>query len=132
MRKGFTPPTHGVGSRIGWPVAGLTSGCQCPGAELGTHWDGPKRRSPCLAAIMASAAAAPAAIPCALKGDSGIASREAAYCDASDCSTLFLPGNATFAGTVETMFARTVYAAVATAASSDAVAANRRSRTYGR
>jgi hypothetical protein len=37
MRKGFTPPTHGVGSRIGCPVAGLTSGCQCPGAEFGTH-----------------------------------------------------------------------------------------------
>jgi hypothetical protein len=35
-------------------------------------------------------------------------------------------------GTVETMFASTVYAAVATAASFEAVAAKRRSSRYGR
>src|SRR6185503_3970535 len=29
MRNGFTPPTHGVGSRICCPAA-LSSGCQCP------------------------------------------------------------------------------------------------------
>src|SRR5215211_6262403 len=76
MRKGFTPPTQGVGSRIGWPVAGLMSGCQCPGAEFGTHCDGPNRPSFSLAAIIASAAAFPAAMPCALNGESGIASSE--------------------------------------------------------
>ena len=36
IRNGVTPPTHGVGSRIGCP-AGFRIGCQCPGAELGTH-----------------------------------------------------------------------------------------------
>jgi hypothetical protein len=37
-----------------------------------------------------------------------------------------------FAGTLATMFASTVYAAVATAASSEAVAPNRRVSKYGR
>src|SRR5215208_7552537 len=67
IRNGRTPPTHGVGSRTGVPL-GLKSGCQCPGAEFGTHWDGPNRPSPCRAAIIASAAAVPAVIPCVLNG----------------------------------------------------------------
>jgi hypothetical protein len=67
-----------------------------------------------------------------LNGESGIALSEAAYCDASDSSTLALVGNEMLAGTVETIFDRTMYAAVATAASLEAVAANRRLSRYGR
>jgi hypothetical protein len=78
MRKGFTPPTQGVGSRMGCPVAGLMRGCQCPGAEFGTHCDGPNRPSSFLAAIIASAAASPAVIPWALNGESGIGASEEA------------------------------------------------------
>src|SRR5688572_16442663 len=119
MRNGCTPPTHGVASRIGCPAVGLTSGCQCPRAAAGTHWHGPNRRSPSLAAIIASAAAFPAAIPSALNGESAMSPSQAAYWDASDWSTVSLAENGMLAGTVETMFARTVYAAVATAASSE-------------
>ena len=43
-----------------------------------------------------------------------------------------LVGNVTLRGTVSTMFFRTRYAAVATAASSDAVLPNRLFRRYGR
>src|SRR6188472_66073 len=107
MTNGVTPPTHGVGSRIGSPVVGLTSGCQCPGAGFGTHCDGPKRPSSWRAAIIASAAAVPAAIPCALNGRSGIAASDAAYCVARDWSKLALVGNGTLAGTVEMMLDRT-------------------------
>ena len=113
------------------PGAGSTSGCQCPGAGFGTHCDGPNRPSPSRAAIIASAAAFPAATPLVLNGESGIALSEAAYCEASDCSTLALVGNGMLAGTVETMFERTMYAAVATAASFEAVAAKRRLSRYG-
>ena len=67
-----------------------------------------------------------------LNGESGIAPSDAAYCEASDCSTLALVGNGMLAGTVETMFERTMYAAVATAASFEAVAAKRRLSRYGR
>jgi hypothetical protein len=67
-----------------------------------------------------------------LKGESGIASSEAAYRDASPSSTLCLVGNEMLAGTVETMFERTVYAAAATAASFETVAAKRRLSRYGR
>src|SRR5687767_4008587 len=117
MRNGFTLPIHGFGSRIGCPVAGLMLGCQCPGAEFDTHWEGPNRPSPCLAAIIASAAAFPAATPWALDGESGTAPSDEACCDARACSTLSLLGKAMRAGTVDTMSTRTVYAAVATAAS---------------
>ena len=126
MRKGFTPPTQGVGSRISCPVAGFVSGHQCPGAVFGAHCEGPNRPSPARAAIIASAAALPEAIPCVLNGESGIAASESAYCVASESRTLCFVGNGMLAGTVETMFERTVYAAVATAASGEAVAAKRR------
>ena len=53
-------------------------------------------------------------------GESGIAASEAAYAVASDCNKLAWFGNTMVAGTVETMFERTTYAAVATAASFDA------------
>src|SRR6476659_3804997 len=39
-KNGFTPPTHGVGSRIGWPPS-ERSGDQCPGAVFGSHCEGP-------------------------------------------------------------------------------------------
>ena len=68
--------THGVGSRIG-PV-GLGRGCQWPGAEFGIHGDDPNRPSPSLASIIAWAAAFPAAIPCVLAYELGIAASEAA------------------------------------------------------
>src|SRR6478735_11855102 len=35
IRNGLTSPAHGVGSRTGTPPT--RSGCQCPGAEFGTH-----------------------------------------------------------------------------------------------
>ena len=56
-----------------------------PGSEFGTHGDGPKRPSPCRAAIIASAAAFPAAIPRDLRRVSGIAASDVAYSVASDC-----------------------------------------------
>src|SRR5215207_3109853 len=124
IRNGRTFPTHGVGSSMGVP-SGFKSGCQCPGAAFGTHGDGPKRPSFSRAAIIASAAAFPAAIPWVLNGRSGIAVSEAAYCAASDCNKLALVGNAMVGGTVETMLERTLYAAVATAASFDALAEKR-------
>src|SRR5262249_25564626 len=43
-RNGLTPPTHGVGSRIGLPLASR-KGDQCPGLAFGTHCDGPNRPS---------------------------------------------------------------------------------------
>src|SRR5205085_12065022 len=73
-RKGRTPATHAAGSRICAP-SGFTSGCQCPTAVLATHGDGPNRPSPSRAAIIASAAASPAAIPSVLDRPSGNAAR---------------------------------------------------------
>jgi hypothetical protein len=67
-----------------------------------------------------------------LNGESGIAFVAAWYCDASVASRVSLLGNVMLCGTVSTMFFRTRYAAVATAASSDAVLPNRRFRRYGR
>src|SRR6476646_11597722 len=61
MRNGFTPPTHGVGSRMS--PAAFESGHQCPTAVLGTHWDGPNRPSSARASSMACAAAWPTAMP---------------------------------------------------------------------
>jgi hypothetical protein len=56
---------------------------------------------------------------------------ELAYDVASDCSAACLAASESD-GTVETMFARISYAAVATAASVEAVAPNRRPSRYGR
>ena len=70
--NGFTLATQGVGSRIGVP-SGLSCGCQCPGSVFDFHGEGPKRPSPCRAAIIAAAAAFPAAIPAVFMGESGIA-----------------------------------------------------------
>ena len=131
MRKGLTPPTHGVGSRIG-PVA---ADQRLPMSGRGVRH--PLRRPEPPVALTGSDHRRRRRVP---GGDSlGLAtasrvsrSSEAAYCDASDCSTLALVGNAMLAGTVETMFDRTMYAAVATAASFEAVAAKRRLRRYGR
>jgi hypothetical protein len=106
MRNGVTPPTQGVGSSIGVP-SGFRSGCQCPGAGFGTHCEGPKRPSSSLAAIIASAAAFPAATPCRLNGPSATAASAAAYWAASNCCRLALFGNGIVAGTVATMLART-------------------------
>src|SRR5215218_5888759 len=124
IRNGSTPPTHGVGSCTVVPFG--ATGSQCPGFESGTHWDGPNRPSPSLASIIASAAALPASIPRVLNGSpASTFARKFAYCVASDCSNAVLAASEKL-GTVETMFASTLYAAVATAASVAAVAANRR------
>src|SRR5215216_3796189 len=131
IRNGRTPPTHAVGSSIGVP-SGFRSGHQCPGAVFGTHCDGPKRPSFCRAAIIASAAAFPAAIPCLLNGVSGIATSDVAYWASSVCNKLPLFGNEMVTGTVETMLERTRYAAVAAAASFEALAEKRRLSRYGR
>ena len=91
IRNGLTPPTHGVGSCAVVPFG--ATGSQYPGFAFGQNWDGPNRPSPCLASIIASAAAVPAAIPMFLNGESGIAFFEALYCVSSDASTAALVGN---------------------------------------
>ena len=112
--------------------SGFKSGCQCPGAEFGTHCEAPKRPSPCRAAIIASAAAFPAAMPRFLNGLSGIPLSEAAYSAFSVATTLALFGNAMVGGTVKAISVRTRYAAVAAAASCELVAPKRLFRRYGR
>src|SRR5262245_22012065 len=131
IRNGRTPPTHGVGSSIGVP-SGLCSGCQCPGSELGTHCDGPNRPSFCREAIIASAAASPAAMPEVLDCVSGIPASEAAYSVASESCRLARFGNGMVAGTVATTLDKTGSAAVATAASFEAVESNLVASRYGR
>jgi hypothetical protein len=130
IRNGRTPPTHGVGSSI-WVPSGFSSGCQWPGSEFGTHCDGPNRPSFCRAAIITSAAAFPAAIPVVLEGVSGIPASEAAYSVASESSKVARFGNGMVAGTVATTLDRVRYAAVATAASFEAVESNLVARRYG-
>src|SRR5262245_21652461 len=130
MRNGFTPPTHGLGSRIGLLLAS-SNGDQCPGLEFGTHCDGPNRPSPRRAAIIASAAACPASMPCRSNEPSSTAASEPAYEAARDCSAACRAASE-IDGTVETMFLRTSYAAVATAASVDAAFEKRRDSRYGR
>jgi hypothetical protein len=120
MKNGFTPPTHGVGSRTGWPPE--RSGDQCPGAVFGTHCDSPNRPSPSLASSMALAAACPTAMPCSLKESSSIASSEATYSEASVFRSAARLVNGALSGAVETSSESTTYAAVATAASIDAFA----------
>ena len=92
MRNGFTPPTHGVGSRIGCRRR-LMSGCQCPASEFGTHCDGPNRPSPSRA--RRSSRRPPRArrrSPAVLNGPSGIAPSEAAYVEWRACSESRLSG----------------------------------------
>src|SRR6478736_9038808 len=117
-RNGFTLPAHGVGSSSGAPV-GDSSGCQCPGAELGTQADGPKRPSPSRAWSIAAAAACPMSTPCLLNDPPGTAPSEAVYAADRVLSSPARPGNATRSGAVATSSETTSYAAVATAASSD-------------
>src|SRR5437879_497664 len=78
------------------------------------------------------AAAFPAVIPAVLDGLSGIAASEATYAVESDCNKVALFGKGMVAGTVETMLERTLYAAVAAAASFDALGSKRVRRRYGR
>ncbi len=87
----MTPPAHGVGSSAVVPLG--ATGSQNPGFAFGTNWDGPNRPSPCLASIMACAAAVPAAIPMFLNGESGIAFVAVWYCDASVASSVALLAN---------------------------------------
>ena len=110
---------------------GVMIGCQCPGAEFGTHCDGPNRPSSWRAAIMAAAAAFPALMPWRLDEPFGIAASELSYCVASDRNRAARAVASKF-GTVATMSRRTPYAAVATAASFDALAAKRLCSRYGR
>src|SRR5207237_8003626 len=130
-RNGRTPPTQGVGSSI-WVPSEFNSGCQCARVSFEFQGDGPKRPSPSRAAIIASAATSPAAIPSVLSGPSGIAASEFSYSVSSACSKSALFGNGILAGTVETILERTRYAAAAAAASFEAVEAKRVSRRYGR
>ena len=131
MRNGRTSPAHGVGSSSGAPV-GPRSGCQCPGAELGTHADGPNRPSPSRASSIAAAAACPIATPCFLNEPLSTEPSEAVYADDSELSNPARPGKGTRSGAVATSSESTSYAAVATAASTDALAPVRRSSRYGR
>ena len=71
-------------------------------------------------------------MPAVLFGESGIAASEAAYPAESDSNKLPWFGNGILAGTVETMLERTLYAAVATAASFEAVGSKCVKRRYGR
>ena len=101
MRNGLTSPAHGVGSSSGAPV-GDSSGCQCPGAEFGTHADGPNRPSPSRASSIAAAAACPTATPCFVNESSSSAASEAAYAEESVLSSAARPGNGARSGAVET------------------------------
>jgi hypothetical protein len=80
--------------------------------------------------IIASAAAFPAAIPSVLASPSGIALSEASYAAFKDSCKAVLFGNGMDGGTVWTMFERTLYPAVATAASFEAVGLNCVVRRY--
>ena len=128
--NGSTVPIHGVGSSTCCPAA-LSEGDQWPTAVLGTHCEAPNRPSSWRSAIIASAAAVPAATPCCSCGPSSTAARAAEYCAASDASRPDRVVAGRF-GTVETRWARTRWAAVATAASWSARAEKRRVRRYGR
>jgi hypothetical protein len=66
-----------------------------------------------------------------LDGLSGIAASEAEYAVESDCNKVALFGNGMVAGTVEMMLVRTVYAAVAAAASFEALGSKCVARRYG-
>ena len=81
---------------------------------------------------MASAAAFPASIPCRLNELSGIAASDAVCASATVCSRVALFANVMLAGTVEMMWVSTRYAAVAIAASPEALAEKRLFRRYGR
>ena len=83
--NGCTFATHGVGSRIGSPVAGLISGCQWPTAGFDTHGDGPKRPSSARDASIAPAAAFPAAIPFVFAAPLEIGASEVASAASSVC-----------------------------------------------
>ena len=128
MRNGFTPPTHGVGSR----AVGVMSGCQCPRPELASHWDGPNRPSPTLESSMALAAACPIAMPWLLEAPWSIAPSDvlrAVVRHRQECPRD--SGTELVSGAVETRFESTSYAAVATAASIDAFAPARFLSRYG-
>src|SRR6187431_1947595 len=89
IRNGLTPPTHGVGSRIGLLLAS-SNGDQCPGFGFGSHCDAPNRPSACRAAIIACAAACPASTPSVLDGPSSTPASELAYDVERDCSAACL------------------------------------------
>ena len=101
MRNGVTSPAHGVGSSRGAPVEDR-SGCQCPGAEFGTHAEGPNRPSPSRALSIAAAAACPTAMPCFLNEPPGTAASEAAYAADRVLSNPARLGNGTRSGAVAT------------------------------
>jgi hypothetical protein len=67
-----------------------------------------------------------------LDGPSVIAASEAEYAVESDCNKVALFGNGMVAGTVEVILVRTLYAAVAAAASFEARASKCVARRYGR
>jgi hypothetical protein len=71
-------------------------------------------------------------MPMVLNGEPGIPPSDAAYSAASACNKVALFGNGMVAGTPETMLERTRYAAVAAAASFEAVAPKRLFSRYGR
>src|SRR3954471_15511214 len=117
MKNGFTAPTHGVGSR----AVGV-SGTHFPTPVLPSHWDGPKRPSPTLESSMALAAACPIEMPWLLEAPSPMAASEVSRSLARAVSSAARPANGALSGAVETRFERTSYAAVATAASTEAFA----------
>src|SRR6476646_8111592 len=112
MKNGRTPPTHGVGSRIGSPVAGLVSGCQWPTPVFETHCDGPNRPSFARSSSMALAAACPISTPCRLNELLAIGASDAEYCVESVLSSPARPGNGARSGALETRLESTSYAAV--------------------
>src|ERR671913_244841 len=121
-RNGRTLPTHPVGSSSGVPVVGDSSGCQCPTSELGTHALAPNRPSPVRAACITRAASWPTATPCLVDESSPKAPSEDAYAEVSAFRSPARPGNGTRSGADETSSTSTSYAAVATAASTEALA----------
>ena len=81
---------------------------------------------------MAAAARCPTSMPCLLKALLAIAASDASRCVARVVRSPARPGNVARSGAVETRLERTSYAAVATAALTDAFAPARSSSRYWR
>ena len=93
-----------------------------PGCGVRHPLRGPEPPVASRAAIIASAAAFPAATPWALDGESGIAAERGRVLRGERLQHALPVGNGMFAGTVDDDVREHVYAAVATAASFEAVA----------
>ena len=110
IRNGLTSLSHAPGSLM----KSGTSGRHAPTADPAVNRKGPKRPSSVRAAIMASAAALPVAIPPSFAAPGGIVARAASYSGFSRAASAGCCAAGTTGGRLSTS---TRYAAVAAAAS---------------